>query len=73
MEDVKLAVILLVTVICVISATRPAPARRRISRRHHTGATARPGHRSPAVTHPDTISRNRWDRLDLVRAIGTGD
>jgi len=69
----QLAILLSIVVGCVIIATRPAHPHRR--RRVATAARVRNGHagpdqRPPASTTIDVSHRNRWDRVDILLAIG---
>jgi len=70
-EEVKLAILLLVMITCVIAATRPVPSRRKNSSTRRAKDSNAP-HGNPPTSGQRTMktSRNRWDRLDLSRAIG---
>jgi hypothetical protein len=67
-DELRLALILFVVVVCVMVATRPVPPRRRVTRTQARDRSSDPG---PARTrHTATLSRNAWDRSDLARAVG---
>lgn len=74
MEEVKLAILLIVMITCVMAATRPVTSRRKSSstRRAKTANAPRGNPPSPGQRTVKS-SRNRWDRLDLSRAIGHGE
>lgn len=68
MDALRLALVLMVVVLCVMAATRPTPPRRRVRR-----APVRRRSPEPAPSRDRagaTLNRNRWDRLDLARAVG---
>lgn len=67
-DELRLALILFIVVVCVMAATKPAPPRRRASRpnaRRRPSDPAAPRRRSGI-----TLNRNAWDRLDLARGVG---
>lgn len=78
MSHFGIAFLLLVAVIAVSVATRPAPRRRRPvpGSRIEREAEREPGRAGPVDDSsrqsrlPDTTHRNRWDRRDLVLGIG---
>lgn len=74
MEELRLALVLGIVVICVVAATRPQPRTRSSSRaanRPLENDKTRAGESTerPSFSLP-RLYRNRWDRIDLSRAIG---
>lgn len=74
MEDIRLALFLIVMVGSVMLATRPVSARRRSDRskgRERSRKSSDPLSRSAfQFGTRRIIDRNRWDRRDLARGIG---
>lgn len=71
MEEVKLAILLIVMITCVMAATRPVTSRRKNSPTRRAKSSSSPRSNSSTSGHRAIkTSRNRWDRLDLARAIG---
>ncbi len=74
MDEIRLALFLIVVVGCVMLATRPVSNRRRADRsrsRDRASQSSDPlprNHRGSSSMR--LAGRNCWDRTDLVRAIG---
>jgi hypothetical protein len=76
MDEIRLALILIVAVGCVLIATRPASHRRRGDRsrlRERSRRSSDPLSRSPRTGAFRLTVRNQWDRPDLARVVGRDD